>query len=70
MVFWLSNHKLVRYDFGEEVFEEVKGFGDDDVDVMDIKLLHIGSSERYLILRDQGIIICTLLRPKSTTSLS
>jgi hypothetical protein len=44
MVFWLSNDKLIRYDFGEEVFDEVKGFGDVDVDVMDIKLLHIGSS--------------------------
>jgi hypothetical protein len=50
MVFWLSNDKLIRYDFEQEVFEEVQGLADDDV--MKIELLEIGACERYLLLGD------------------
>jgi hypothetical protein len=40
MIFWLSNNKLVRYDFNDEIFEELEGIP--DINVMNIKVLQIG----------------------------
>ena len=67
MIFWLSAYKLVMYDFGKEVMEEIEG--SDDFDLMYIKVLDIGRTEKYLLLNENGIVIFSFLRERSEEKL-
>lgn len=48
----------MRYDYIEEEIYELEGL--EDVEIVEIKVLETGRDEKYLLLTEEGVVVCTL----------